>query len=255
MAEIELFHYRKGNGYLHFMDTRIKLLIILLLSISTFNSGTTALLTHTTLTTAIFVVEFKQTGILSPFKFIKNVKFFLIFLILIILIRGFTTEGTQIPFISFISIEGLQLGALYSWKLFIILIISQLLTSTTDPSNIQGAIHTILKPIPFIRAGQIATMISLTITFIPLLFDQFLEVRNASYSRLGNRSGNPVKKISSMVLPLLQTTIFRADEIAQAMESRCYTENPTPPEMRIKKSDIISLIFIFLLITTLFLFA
>ncbi len=209
--------------------------------------------TLTILAFTIFLVEYKQTRILSPIQFLRNVKFFLLFLFFIIIARGITTEGTQIPFVAFISIKGLHLGALYSWKLFIILIISQLLTSTTDPINIQGAIYVILKPIPLIKAGQIATMISLTITFIPLLFDQFLEVRNASYSRLGNRSRNPVKKISSMVLPLLQTTIFRADEIAQAMESRCYNENPTPPEMRIKKSDILSLIFIIFLITILFL--
>ena len=249
MAEIDLFHYRRALGFLHFMDTRIKLLTVLLFTIIIFNSKYISLVLITIFAVTIFIIEYRQSKTISPASFIKKTGIFLLFLIAIIFIRGLTIEGTSIPYLPFFSFEGLQSGAIYSWRLFIILITGQLLISTTEPSLIHGAIYIILKPLPFFPAGQIATMTSLTITFIPLLFDQYKEVQNASHSRLGNRAKNPITKIKSIVLPLLQTTIIGADEIAQAMESRCYNENPTLPNMKIKKTDLFSLISILILLT------
>jgi len=244
MAEIEIFHYRNGRGILHRIDTRIKLLFIIFLTICIFNSSIWALIILTAFVLSLFLIEYMQSKITSPFSFLNNVKGFLLFLLLITLVRGLSSE---------VFVTGILSGLLYSWKLFLLVLIGQLLTSTTDPAHIQGAVYRVLHKVPYIPAGTIATMISLTITFIPLIFDQYLEVRDAANSRLGNLTRNPLTKISTIALPLLQTTLLRADEIAQAMESRCYSEHPTLNEMKMKKHDALSLIILIAIPILLFL--
>jgi energy-coupling factor transporter transmembrane protein EcfT len=233
MAEIELFHYRRGKGILHRLDGRFKLLEMIILTLSIFKSAVPSLILITLFTILVFLMEYFQSKILSPFTFLENTRGFLLFLILIAVIRGLTAENTYL--------SGLLEGAFYSWKLLLLIIWGQLLSSTTAPSDIHGSVYRILYRIPLINGGIIATMISLTLSFIPLLFDQYLEIQNAVQSRLGNFTKNPLKKIAFIALPLLQSTIRRADEIAQAMESRCYSDNPTLPSMKIHKKDWISL--------------
>ena len=241
MAEIELFHYRTGRGVLHRFHTGFKLLSMILLSISIFRGEVIELTTLSLFISAVFMIEYYQSHILSPAKLFEKIKGFLFFLILIVFTRGLTVQGIPIKYLPIFSIEGLYSGVIYSWKLLLMIILGQVFTSTTDPVNIHGAIYRILQPLPLINAGNAATMISLTITFIPLIFDQYIEVRNAYESRLGNRSANPVKKISSLTLPLLQSTLMRADEVTLAMESRCYSDSPTLPAMKITRTDIIGL--------------
>ena len=233
MAEIDLFHYRKGSGSLHLIDPGIKLLLFFLLTLITFQSNIVSLIVISFTVFLLFMLEYMQSGIISPLRFLKTISYFLLFLLFIILGRWFAIGG----------IEGLLSGIVYSWKLLIILINGQLLTSTTDPSGIHSTVYKTLNPVPLVPAGQIATMVSLTITFIPLIFDQYLECRDANNSRLGNTAGNPMKKIFSIAYPLLLSTIFRAEEIAMAMESRCYNENPTMPDIKIKKLDMFCLFF------------
>ncbi len=69
-------------------------------------------------------------------------------------------------------------------------------------------------------------------------------------SRLGGNSKNPVRKIFSIAFPLMQNTIFRADEASMAMESRCYSDNPSLPETDIKKPDLLSIIIMIILTGT-----
>jgi len=242
MAEIELFHYRKGNGILHRFNGGFKLLAMIFLSIAIFRGEVNELILLSLFISVVFLIEYFQSRILSPPLLIIKIKGFLFFLILIVFIKGLMIKGVPVRYIPLFSIEGLLSGVVYSWKLLLLIILGQLFTSTTDPVNIHGAVYRLLDHLPLINAGNTATMVSLTITFIPLIFDQYIEVRNAFESRLGNRSKNPVKKISSLALPLLQSTFLRADEVTQAMESRCYSDSPTLPAMKITVTDIICLI-------------
>lgn len=218
MAEIELFHYRPGNLRLHRADTAMKYLSAIALSIGIFQSSLIELFCLTIL-----------LGVLSiPYRYpmsLKGLKGFFLLLLAIVISRAATLEGTPIPFIPFFSREGLLSGFHHSWRLILLLIMGQLLLSTTDPSDLQSAIYRLLNPLPLVPAGKIATMISLTILFIPLIFDQMLEAREAAEARLASQTRNPVKKILVTALPLMQMTLSRADEVAAAMESRCYRDD------------------------------
>ena len=249
MAEIELFHYHPSNGSLHNLDTRFKLLAMFSLTITIFKSQPFALILCSIFISVLFLVDYVQSKRLSPYKLILNIKGFLFFLLLIVLTRSMTVAGKPFLEIAYISIEGLYSGLIYSWKLLLLVILSQIFTSTTNPSDLHGAIYKLFYGVPLIQAGTIATMMTLAISFIPIIFDQYLEVKNASHSRLGNITRNPIKKISSIALPLLQTTLIRADEVAMAMESRCYSDNPTMPDMKFKTVDLIGLLILIVFLT------
>lgn len=253
MAEIDLFHFRPGKTGLHRINTAVKYLSAIILSIAIFNGSPVELIVVTSLfLTGIFIIFF-PLSVHSIISRIWNLRAFFLFLLIISVARGLSIEGTPLPFIPFFSNEGLISGAIYSWKLVLLLIIGQLLVSTTEPSELHGAVYRVLKPLPMIKAGQIATMVSLTISFIPLIFDQYLEIRQAAESRLGSRSRNPVKKIQSIAIPLMQTTLSRADEVASAMESRCYREDPTIPDWEMQLRDWMFLCMSLLLSATIFL--
>ena len=238
MAEIDIFHYRKGTSVFHLLDPGLKLLYFFIISVLTFRSSAVSLSLIFLSALLIFILESVQSKTLSLLQFFKKISFFLLFLSIIVLLRWISEGGR----------EGLYSGLLYSWKLLTLLILSNNLISSTDTVAVYGAVYRLLKPLPFISAGHAAVMVSLTISFIPLIFDQYLECRDAYNSRLGSRGRNPLRKIFSAAFPLVQNTIFRADELALAMESRCYSENPTLPEMKIKKADIFS-VFIMLFFT------
>jgi energy-coupling factor transporter transmembrane protein EcfT len=103
-----------------------------------------------------------------------------------------------------------------------------ILSATTDPADIHGAVYWYLKPLPFIKAGDIGTRVSLAITLIPLILDQTREVTEAQKSRFIEGRRNLVFRILAQTLPLLVSTLYRSRENTFALESRCYDEN-TPP--------------------------
>jgi len=244
MAEIELFHYRSGTGFFHNLNTGIKYLSALLLSLALFNSSFRELLVFTiTFIPTVFILLKPATSTLL--KRISAMKGFLIFLILVAGARGFSFSGS--------ASERWIHSSVYVWKIVLLLIIGQILISTTDPADLHGAVYRFLRRIPFLPAGPIATMLSLTISFIPLIFDQYDEIRQAAESRLAGLIKNPVKKVLVTALPLMETTLSRADEISMAMESRCYVHNPTLKESHITMRDILALLISVFLSTAIFL--
>ncbi|MBN2655817.1 MAG: energy-coupling factor transporter transmembrane protein EcfT [Spirochaetales bacterium] len=233
MAEIEIFHYRAGTGFFHSLNTGIKYLSGLLLSIALYSSSFLELSIMTAILLPLLFLALKpslhQIG-----AGIRSMKGFIIFLLLVASARGFSSGGS-------IAQRWMSSG-LYSWKILMLLIIGQVLISTTDPSDLHGAVYRLLSRIPFIPAGPAATMLSLSITFIPLIFDQYREIRQAADSRLAGLNRNPLKRILFISLPLLETTLSRADEISAAMDSRCYNHNPTLKESAVALKDILVLL-------------
>lgn len=241
MAELNIFHYKPGSSFLHRTDTAVKYLSVIVLSITVFRTSPPGLIILTLVigTGAAFSGSWK-----SPGKSLRGIAFLLA---AVILGRGLFLEGTPLPFVSFLTGEGLISGALYAWRLVLFIVMGHVLLLTTEPSELHGALYRLLHGIPFIPAGKIASMISLTIIFIPLIFDQYSEIRQAYDSRLGSMSRSPMKKITALALPLMETVLGRADEIAMAMESRCYSDDPLVRTAPVKPGDFIFLFSICLL--------
>jgi energy-coupling factor transporter transmembrane protein EcfT len=101
---------------------------------------------------------------------------------------------------------------------------------TTKPSSVKGAVQWFLKPVPFIPEKRVGVMISLALKFMPLILKQINEILNARKARCGDLEKNPIKRIRGLVLPLLKKTFLSADNLVFAMESRCYDDDRTDSE-------------------------
>jgi biotin transport system permease protein len=231
MAQIILFHYSTRRSFFHTIDPRIKLLTLLFLCITVMLSRFIGL---ALLIPAVIVSVIAAR--LRVKKLARELRFFFIFLTVIFLIRAYSETGKP----------------LFRWYIFCVptfrgmieasLLVSLILTTTTKISELHGAVYALLHLIPFIPAARIATIMSLTILFIPTLLDQYGDIMDAANARCIEKKKNPITRIVTLVGPLLLSIFSRADDIASAMEARCYSEERMPPEYSLKARDWIFLV-------------
>ncbi len=222
MAAINIFHYLPGNSVIHRIDTRIKLVCMIMLSITTSLMGR---VWDYLFLTIILLLFFWLSGMPVP-RLLKELKYFHLLILMIIGIQAFSlppAPGAFIPIPGF-TLAGLKSGLLLGWRLVVIVIICLLFTGTTQISSLRRAVEWFLHFIPGLPAARIGTMFSLTFVIIPLIFDRAAEISDAQKARCVSGRKNPWQRISFMVFPLLRRTFEQADEMAMAMESRCYSE-------------------------------
>ena len=239
MAKMNIFHYFPQDSLIHTFNTRFKFIVIFFFSLASLNTSFIGLVLLSVFMIASFVLS------KLPFLLLlRDLKYFLFFIPIIILVPAFKIEGTSIdnPILSNLSIEGLEYGLSYAWKLILFLILGTLIIGTTTLSSITQTVEYFLTPIPFIPAAKIAFMIGLTINFLPLVFDQANEILSAQKSRGVEKQKNPIKRIRFLIYPLLVKTFKRVDEMAFAMEARCYTGNRTKKKVVINQQDWVMLL-------------
>ena len=216
------FHYIHKETVLHTMDGRLKVACLLLLSLSA--SFASELYHYVVplliLISALIIAKLPLTALL------KDMKFFGIIIFFVFVVNAFNTPGDPIPNfpIASMSIQGVLTGLRFAGRLMIIILVSAVITGSTSLMTFRNVIEWYLRPIPFVPAARIATMVNLTLVLIPVIFDNFSEMMSAQKSRCIELRKNPIKRISFIVFPLLSQMLRKADEIAYAMESRCYSE-------------------------------
>jgi len=112
-----------------------------------------------------------------------------------------------------------------------------ILIVSTRYSEIKKAIEWALAPFPFVPKRRVATMIGLLLRFIPVIFNEAREIKDAQRARAIEARKNPVFRIVKLVIPLVRRTFLRAEKSALAMESRCYQEMRTDPHVNFSKRD------------------
>ena len=116
-------------------------------------------------------------------------------------------------------------GLLTCWRLVLLMFFGLLWLAVTSHADIRAAVAWFCKPLPGIPEKRVATMMSLTLRFLPLLMDQAATTSEAQQARCIQNRKNPVYRFTKFSLPLLRRTMETADHLADAMESRCYSEN------------------------------
>jgi energy-coupling factor transporter transmembrane protein EcfT len=225
MAELNLFHYLPGHSLLHRMDPRRKVAAVALLSVTVGLAESKADLLIVTL----FIISAAYLSRLTFRLFLEELRRFTLLIVATILIQAWGGPGAAVPFIPCLSQAGLMTGALFAWRLVMVVIIGLLLTGTTRLVEIRGAIYWFLRLLPLVPAARVATMFSLTLNLIPLIFDQAATVREAQLVRGIGLVKNPLKRLYCLVWPVMRETFGRADELILALESRCYSETRTMP--------------------------
>ena len=252
MKNITLGQYYPSNSMLHKADPRIKIIIAILLIVAAFICN--ELLSFAGLLTVIFVLM-----ILSkiPFKTIfKAIKPLMIVLVVTMLINLFLTKGENPPLVEFwifsIYIEGIANAVYMLIRIFsLIMATTILITYTTTPIALTDAIESLLAPLKKIKVPvhEFAMMMTIALRFIPTLVDETEKIMAAQKARGADfTSGSLVKRAKALVpilIPLFVSSFRRADELATAMECRCYRGGDGRTRLKVLKcraSDVIALI-------------
>ena len=249
LSDITLGQYYPARSIIHKLDGRVKILLVLALIVMLFIADTPLAYAVTTVFVVLVIVMSKV-----PFVFVlKGLKPILYILIFTSLLNIFLTDGRILYSIGFLKItyEGLILALTMAVRLVLLVAATSILTLTTSPIMLTNAIERLLSPLKVIKfpAHEIAMMMTIALRFIPTLMEETEKLIKAQSARgIDFASGGILQKIKAMVpilVPLFINSLKRADELALAMECRCYRggENRTTLKtMKITATDITAIV-------------
>ena len=226
LTDITLGQYFPGNSFLHRLDARTKLLGTLVYIILVFTAD--APIAYGLLSGFALIASW-ISGV-SFTVLVKSVKPLWIIILLTMAVHFFMTPGRQIFQYAFLTIteEGLRQGIFMALRLLLLIIMSSLLTLTTSPLVLTDGIERLLRPFKVVGlpAHELAMMMTIALRFIPTLLEETERIMKAQMSRGAEfDSGNLIKRAKNLVpllVPLFVSAFRRADELATAMEARCY---------------------------------
>ncbi|NCD08411.1 MAG: energy-coupling factor transporter transmembrane protein EcfT [Negativicutes bacterium] len=226
LTDISLGQYYPGSSFIHKLDPRTKILSAIAYIIAVFLAAGPA--SYGVVVAFIFAVIALSR---LPFLLvIKSIKPLWIIILLTMWIHVFTGQGEVLWSWKYLTVtrEGLAMGFKMSMRLILLLMISSILTFTTSPIVLTDGIEALLKPFKKIGvpAHELAMMMTIALRFIPTLLEETDRIMKAQTARGADfSSGNIVKRAKNMLpilVPLFISAFRRADELAVAMEARCY---------------------------------
>ena len=226
LRDITLGQYYPGESFIHKLDPRIKIIATLIFIASLF--------VMTDFISYIFTIAYLGSCILIsrvPLKFmVKGMKMIVFIIMLTFVINMFMTRGHVIFQLGVLTVtqEGLYTAIFMALRLFMLILGSSLLTLTTKPISLTDGIESLLNPLKRIGvpAHELAMMMSIALRFIPTLLEETDKIMKAQMARGADfESGNLMKRAKGLIpilVPLFISAFRRADELAMAMEARCY---------------------------------
>ena len=229
ISDITLGQFFPGYSVIHKLDPRTKIILAVLFIVTVFlakNPITLAFLAVITLC----IVFMSRISAKVIFKSIKPLVFILAFTAILNL---FLTQGESDPLVSFWVIKIYEEGIVRAAFMFVRVIIfilssTVLLTYTTSPISLTDGIESLLSPLKKIKVPvhEFAMMMTIALRFIPTLIDETDKIMSAQKARGADfTSGSLVSRAKALVpilIPLFVSSFRRADELATAMECRCY---------------------------------
>lgn len=229
LKEITIGQYIPGDSFVHRLDPRTKILSSILFIVALFliNKYVGYIAVFAYLGAAIISSRIK-------FKMLYNgLKPVFILILFTAALNVFMTTGTESSLLfhkGFIKIykEGVNTAVFMSLRLVLLILGTSLLTLTTSPIELTDGIESLLKPLKKIGvpAHELAMMMTIALRFIPTLMDETDKIMKAQQARGADfESGNIIQKAKNLIpllVPLFISSFRRADELAMAMEARCY---------------------------------
>lgn len=247
--DIIIGQYVPGNSPLHRLNPSVKIIfMILYITVLFIVDSIAAYAAFTVFTAALVLVS----GV--PVKMIlKGIRPMLWIFIFTAVINIFMTPGEAVwsmPIFSLtlkITREGLVSAALMVVRLLYLVAGTSLLTLTTSPLQLTDGIEKLLNPLKKIKipSHEIAMMMTIAIRFIPTLAEETDKIMKAQKARGADfETGNIIKRAKAMVpllVPLFVSAFRRADELATAMEARCYNGGENRTKMKESHAGMIDL--------------
>lgn len=227
LSTMTLGQYAYRDSWVHRLDPRTKLIVM-------FGMMAVIFLWNylwTLLGALLLMLIAYRASALSPLLAFRNIRSFFWLFAFTFLIHLFFTQGRilyRLPWIRWeITEPGLRLGAFYTLRIALLIILANLLTLTTSPMEFTDGIERLLNPLKRFRfpAHEIAMMISIALRFIPILMEEIDRIQKAQISRGARFDGHLIRRIRGIipiVVPLFVSTFRRANDLALAMDARCY---------------------------------
>ncbi|PKN04866.1 MAG: hypothetical protein CVU74_04705 [Deltaproteobacteria bacterium HGW-Deltaproteobacteria-9] len=253
---ISFGQYRNGNSFGHRLDARIKILAMAMLSILIFQArGWEICLLSAFLCAVGFISRLKVAEVREALRPLA------LFAFLLFVLHLFFTDGTplwQIPYLPVrITAEGFFRGSLIFWQFLALALSGTILTMVTSPSDLIAGLEHLLRPLRHIRVpvSDIAVMVSMAMRFVPTLLEEYNRIKTAQMARGAEvetgRLDRKIRSLTALLMPLMVSALRRADDLAEAMETRGYARGPrtTLNLLRFGREEAVALIALSLLLS------
>ncbi|MCE5249996.1 energy-coupling factor transporter transmembrane protein EcfT [bacterium] len=227
LRDITLGRFVYGTSFLHRLDPRAKLVCLLIIMCGLFGMSGWRPLLFTGLYTALAcamsgLTPFYLARSIMPFKWLILVTV----LLNVLFVGGHILVEAPLPY-GGITKEGLMLGTLYGSRIALLVLAASLLTLTTEPIVLVTGVEKMLYPLSKIgmKPQELAIAMVITIRFIPVLLDEAVKISKSHAARGFNPNRGlkaRLKSVSMLMVPLLTSSIRRAEHLAVAMDCRLY---------------------------------
>ncbi len=227
MNNVTLGQYFPGDSFLYRLDPRMKMLLTIALIVVVFVTkrfvGFALLLLF-----IIWCAISTKIGLKYMFKGLKPL--FVIIALTFVLNLFLMKDGAVLVKLWFIEITsgGLRMALFMAARIILLVLCSQMLTFTTSPISLTDGLESLMRPLSRVGfpAHEISMMMSIALRFIPTLMEEAGKIRRAQMARGADfESGRLLQRAKAMVpllVPLFVSAFRRADELAMAMDARCY---------------------------------
>ncbi len=226
IRDITLGQYYPSGSFIHKMDPRFKIIATFIYIISLFLAGSITAYIPIVLFLALIIFISKV-----PINYVlRGLKPIFLIILFTVSINLFFTPGKEIFKLGFLTIsdKGLQQAFYLGMRLILLIMGTSMMTFTTSPIELTDGLESLFNPLKKIGfpAHEIAMMMTIALRFIPTLLEEMDKIMKAQMARGTDfESGSLVNRAKNMVpilVPLFISAFQRADELAMAMEARCY---------------------------------
>lgn len=226
LRDITLGQYYRADSVLHRLDPRVKLVATFMFIISLFIVKNFV----GYILAALFLVAGIALSKVPPKFIFRGMKTIFFLLLITMIFNLFLTPGKEL--VSFwkitITYEGIKMAVMMAIRLIFLITGSSLMTLTTTPNNLTDGLERLLRPLKVVRVPvhEISMMMSIALRFIPILMEETDKIMKAQMARGADfESGSIINRAKSLVpllVPLFISAFRRANDLAMAMEARCY---------------------------------
>jgi energy-coupling factor transport system permease protein len=247
LRDITIGQYYASDSVIHRMDPRFKIVASMLYLVSLFLVD--QIIAY--LAVVLFIGSVIKLSRVPAGYVLKGLKPIFLLIVFAFVINIFLTPGQGSPVfeVGFIKIyaEGIERAFFMAIRLILLIIGTSMLTLTTSPIELTDGIEYLLNPFKKIGlpAHELAMMMTIALRFIPTLLEETDKIMKAQMARGADfESGNIMNRAKALIpllVPLFISAFRRADELAMAMEARCYKGGEGRTRMKVLKYSVLDL--------------
>ncbi len=227
LKDITLGQYFPGKSVVHRLDPRMKLILTVLYIVALFMARN--LMTYALMIVVLMIcIRLSEVGYKAVFRGMKPVLVIVLITAILNLFYNHTGELLAKFWVISIYTGGVSMAVMMVLRIMMLISGTFLLTYTTSPMQLTDGIEQLLSPLKKLHMPihELAMMMSIALRFIPTLIEETDKIMSAQKARGADfESGNLVAKAKALVpllVPLFVSALRRAEELATAMECRCY---------------------------------